>query len=88
MDFYISVLYYGGLKSSILDLYKALLKYTVGSRQTEHKSQGELMEEDNIAKNRVDNTLVQERERDNPMREEGGCKPEEFIRGGQGLAEG
>jgi len=25
---------------------------------------------------------------DEPMREEGGCKPKELIRGGQGLAEG
>ena len=25
---------------------------------------------------------------DEPMGEEGGCKPEEYIRGGQGLAEG
>ena len=34
---------------------------------------------------RVGNSLVL---RDEPMREEGGCKPEELIRGGQGLAEG
>ena len=26
--------------------------------------------------------------RDEPMGEEGGCKPEELIRGGQGRAEG
>ena len=36
---------------------------------------------------RYGNTLGQ-RERDEPMGEEGGCKPEEHIRGGQGLAEG
>ena len=46
------------------------------------------MEEDDMVKSRVGNTLVQERERDKPMGEEGGCKPEELIRGGQGLAEG
>ena len=46
------------------------------------------MEEDDIVKSRVGNTLVQERERGEPMGEEGGCKPEEYIRGGQGLAEG
>ena len=34
---------------------------------------------------RYGNTLGQ---RDEPMGEEGGCKPEEHIRGGQGLAEG
>ena len=44
------------------------------------------MEEDDIVKSRVGNTLVQER--DEPMGEEGGCKPKEYIRGGQGLAEG
>ena len=41
------------------------------------------MEEDDMAKSRVGNTLVQERERererDEPMGEEGGCKPEELI---------
>ena len=42
------------------------------------------MEEDNMVM-RVGNSL---RERDEPMGEEGGCKPEELIRGGQGLAEG
>ena len=52
----------------------------VGSRQAEHKSQRELMEEDNMVKSRVGNTLVQER--DEPIKEEGGCKPEEYIRGG------
>ena len=48
------------------------------------------MEEDDMVKSRVGNTLVQERERerDEPMGEEGGCKPEKLIRGGQGLAEG
>ena len=59
---------------------------TIGSRQAEHESQGESMEEDDIAKSRVGNTLVQER--DEPMGEKGGCKPEERIKGGQGLAEG
>ena len=39
--------------------------------------------------NEVGNSLRrQERERDEPIGEEGGCKPEEYIRGGQGLAEG
>ena len=41
--------------------------------------------------NEVGNSLrrqERERERDEPMGEEGGCKPEEYIRGGQGLAEG
>jgi len=32
---------------------KALPRCTVGSRQAEHKSQGESMEEDNIVKSRV-----------------------------------
>ena len=41
------------------------------------------MEEDDMVM-RVGNSLVQ---RDEPMGEEGGCKPEELIRGGQGLAE-
>ena len=35
---------------------------------------------------RVGNSLSTER--DEAMGEEGGCKPEELIRGGQGLAEG
>ena len=37
---------------------------TVGSRQAEHESQGESMEEDDMVKSRVGNTLVQERERE------------------------
>ena len=36
--------------------------------------------------NEVGNSLRSKR--DEPMGEEGGCKPEEHIRGGQGLAEG
>ena len=58
----------------------------VGSRQAKHKSQGESIEEDDIVKSRVGNTLIQER--DEPIGEEGGCKPKEYIRGGQGLAKG
>ena len=39
--------------------------------------------------NEVGNSLHrQERERDELIGEEGGCKPKEHIRGGQGLAEG
>ena len=45
----------------------------------------ESMEEDDMVMSRYGNTLGQ---RDEPMGEEGGCKPEEHIRGGQGLAEG
>ena len=37
--------------------------------------------------NEVGNSLRRQ-ERDEPMGEEGGCKPEELIRGSQGLAEG
>ena len=37
--------------------------------------------------NEVGNSLRRQ-ERDELMGEEGGCKPEEYIRGGQGLAEG
>ena len=37
--------------------------------------------------NEVGNSLRRQ-ERDEPMGEEGGCKPKEYIRGGQGLAEG
>ena len=59
-------------------------RYTVGSRQAEHESQGESMEEDDMVM-RVGNSLEG---RDEPIGEEGGCKPEELIRGGQGLAEG
>ena len=44
------------------------------------------MEEDDIVKSRVGNTLVQER--DEPMGEKGGYKPKKYIRGGQGLAKG
>ena len=32
--------------------------------------------------------IASRKERDEPMGEKGGCKPEELIRGGQGLAEG
>ena len=39
---------------------KALPGCTVGSRQAEHESQGELIEEDDMVKSRVGNTLVQE----------------------------
>ena len=41
----------------------------VGSRQAEHESHRELMEEDDMVKSRVGNSLVQER--DELMREEG-----------------
>ena len=37
--------------------------------------------------NKVGNSLRRHK-RDEPMGEKGGCKPEELIRGGQGLAEG
>ena len=37
--------------------------------------------------NEVGNSLRRQ-ERDEPIREEGGYKPKELIRGGQGLAEG
>ena len=52
--------------SSLVWLYnetlcKALPGCTVGSRRAEHESQGESMEEDDIAKSRVGNTLVQRR---------------------------
>ena len=57
---------------------------TVGSRQAEHISQRESMEEDDMVM-RIGNSLVQERRTDEGGR---GCKPEELIRGGQGLAEG
>ena len=48
---------------------------------------GESMEEDDMVISRVI-PQYRERERDEPMGEEGGCKPEELIRGSQGLAEG
>ena len=54
---------------------------TVGSRQAEHEITGESMEEDDMVKCRVGNTLVQRRT------DEGG-RAEELIRGCQGLAEG
>jgi len=38
----------------------------VGSRQAEYKSQGELIEEDNMVKSRYGNTLY----KDKPIREE------------------
>ena len=37
--------------------------------------------------NKAGNSLRRQ-ERDEPMGEEGGCKPEEHIKGGQGLAKG
>ena len=46
---------------------------TVGSRQAEHESQGESMEEDDMVM-RVGNSLSTERERDEPMRREGGLQ--------------
>ena len=48
---------------------------TVGSRQAEHESQGESMEEDDMVI-RVGNSLSieRERERDEPMRREGGLQ--------------
>ena len=42
---------------------EALPRCTVGSRQAEHESQGESMEEDDMVKSRVGNTLVQETNR-------------------------
>ena len=38
---------------NIGSLCKALPRYTVGSRQAEHESQGESMEEDDMVKSRV-----------------------------------
>jgi hypothetical protein len=48
------------------------------------------MEEDDMVMSRAipRTERERERERDEPMGEEGGCRPEEVIRGGQGLAEG
>ena len=63
---------------------KALPGCTVGGRQAEHESQGESMEEDDIAKSKVGNTLVQGR----TDRGGRGCKPRELIRRCQGLAFG
>ena len=60
---------------------------TVGSRQADHKSQRETIKEDDMAKSRVGNTLIQ-RERDEPIGEEGAVSPRELIRKYQGLAEG
>jgi len=37
---------------------RLLPRYTVGSRQAEHKLQGELIEEDNMVKSRYGNTLL------------------------------
>ena len=64
---------------------------TVGSRQAEHESQRRVNGRGRYG-NEVGNSLrrqerERERERDEPIGEEGGCKPEEYIRGGQGLAE-
>jgi hypothetical protein len=56
---------------------------TVGSRQAEHESHRESMEEDDMVM-RVGNSLGKETNRWGRK----GCKPEELIRGGQGLAEG
>ena len=61
-----------------------LPRCTVGSRQAEHESQG--VDGRGRYGNEVGNSLRSKR--DEPMGEEGGCKPEEHIRGGQGLAEG
>ena len=47
----------------IMATCKALPRCTVGSRQAEHESQGESMEEDDMVKSRVGNTLVQETNR-------------------------
>jgi len=56
----------------------------VGSRQAEHESQGESMEEDDMVKSRYGNTLVQRR-----TDEEGrAVSLRELIRRCQGLAEG
>ena len=55
-------------------------KYMVGSKQAEHESHRELMEEDNIVIRQAIASIG--RERDKLMGEEGGCKPEEHIRGG------
>jgi len=48
---------------------RLLPRCTVGSRQAEHESQGESMEEDDMVKSRYGNTLSTER--DEPIRREG-----------------
>ena len=58
---------------------KALPRCTVGSRQAEHESQGESMEEDDMVMSRAGNTRRQ-RERDEPMGEEGAVSPRVLIR--------
>ena len=50
---------------------------TVGSRQAEHKSHRESMEEDDMVISRQYPSTG-----DEPMGVEGGYKPEEYIRGG------
>ena len=73
----------GILSNSFIVIVRRIARCTVGSRQAEHESQGESMEEDDMVM-RVGNSLVQRRT------DEGGkgCKPEEHIKRCQGLAEG
>ena len=61
-------------------------RVTVGGRQAEHESQGESMEEDDMVM-RVGSSL-RRRERRTDKESKEGRRPEELIRGCQGLAEG
>ena len=63
---------------------RLLPRCTVGSRQAEHESQGESMEEDDMVKSRYGNTLVLRR----TDREGRAASPRELIRRCQGLAKG
>jgi len=54
-----------------MDIVRLLPRYIVGSRQAEHESQGESMEEDDMVKSRYGNTSYG----DEPMREERVASP-------------
>jgi len=66
-------------------IVRLLPRCTVGSRQAEHESQGESMEEDDMVKSRYGNTSYGERRTDEEGR---AASPRELIRRCQGLAEG
>jgi hypothetical protein len=56
-------------------LYKALPKCMVGSRQAEHKSQGESIEDNDMV---ISRAIPQVQKRNELIGEEGGCKPKEL----------
>jgi hypothetical protein len=63
-------------------IVRRIARYTVGSRQAEHESHRESMEEDDMVKSRAIPRVQRERERDEPMKRTRGLQARGILKGG------